>query len=74
MFFPFYKQLDQMDCGSTCLRMIARYYGRRISQQKLRKLCRINREGVSLLGISEAAEKMGFSCHKIALWIACLVS
>lgn len=49
-----------MDCGPTCLRMIAKYYGRNYSLQKLREICRINRDGVSLLGISEAAEKIGF--------------
>ncbi|MBB6503031.1 ATP-binding cassette subfamily B protein [Pedobacter cryoconitis] len=40
--------------------MIAKYYGRNYSLQKLREICRINRDGVSLLGISEAAEKIGF--------------
>lgn len=49
-----------MDCGPTCLRMIAKYYGKNISLQKLRDISGINREGVSLLGISEAAEKIGF--------------
>jgi ATP-binding cassette subfamily B protein len=58
--FTFYKQLDQMDCGPTCLRMVAKHFGRNIKLQTLRKLCQINREGVSLLGISDAAEKIGF--------------
>ncbi len=49
-----------MDCGPTSLRMIAKHYGRNYSLQKLRNLSGINREGVSLLGISEAAEKIGF--------------
>ena len=57
--FPFYKQLDQMDCGATCLRMIARYYGRHYTLQHLRDLCFLDREGVSLLGISDAAEAIG---------------
>lgn len=60
MTFPYFKQLDQMDCGPTCLRMVAKYYGRSISVQTLRNLCEINRQGVSLLGISDAAEKVGF--------------
>jgi ATP-binding cassette subfamily B protein len=59
MQFPFFKQFDQMDCGPTCLRMICKYYGRSLSLQKLRALCQINKEGVSLLGISEAAESIG---------------
>lgn len=58
--FPIYKQPDQMDCGPTCLRMVAKHYGRNFTVQTLRKLCEINREGVSLLGISDAAEKIGF--------------
>ena len=60
MSFPYYKQLDSMDCGPTCLRMIARHYGRSYSLQNLRERCHITREGVSLLGISDAAESIGF--------------
>lgn len=53
-------QLDAMDCGPTCLRMVAKFYGRSYSLQFLRELCHITREGVSLLGISDAAEAIGF--------------
>ncbi|WP_426582188.1 peptidase domain-containing ABC transporter [Mucilaginibacter sp. R-33] len=60
MAFQFYKQPDQMDCGPTCLRMVAKHFGRNFKIQTLRQLCEINREGVSLLGISDAAEKIGF--------------
>ncbi|GAA3977675.1 peptidase domain-containing ABC transporter [Mucilaginibacter dorajii] len=60
MSFPYYKQPDQMDCGPTCLRMISKHYGRNFKLQTLRQLCEINKEGVSLLGISDAAEKIGF--------------
>lgn len=60
MSFIIYKQHDQMDCGPTCLRMVAKHYGRNYTLQKLRDLCQISREGVSLLGISEAAENIGF--------------
>jgi ATP-binding cassette subfamily B protein len=58
--FPFYKQLDAMDCGPTCLRMVAKYHGKNYSLQFLREQSFITREGVSLLGISEAAEHIGF--------------
>ncbi|RFM26700.1 peptidase domain-containing ABC transporter [Deminuibacter soli] len=57
--FHVYRQLDQMDCGPTCLRMIARYYGKHYSLQTLREYSNITREGVSLKGISEAADKIG---------------
>ena len=58
--FPHYRQLDSMDCGPTCLRMIAKYYGRTFSLQTLRERSFITREGVSMLGISDAAESIGF--------------
>ena len=57
--FPHYTQFDAMDCGPTCLRMIAKYYGRHYSLQTLRERCFITREGVSMLGISDAAEYIG---------------
>lgn len=58
--FPHYHQLDSADCGPTCLRMIAKYYGRNYSIQYLRDHAFITREGVSMLGISDAAELIGF--------------
>lgn len=58
--FPHYLQLDAMDCGPTCLRMIACYYGKHYSLQTLRNHSFITREGVSMLGISDAAESIGF--------------
>ena len=58
--FPFYKQPDAKDCGPTCLKIIAKYYGKTLPLQKLRNLSSTNREGSSLLGLSSAAESMGF--------------
>lgn len=57
--FPFYRQLDAMDCGPSCLRMIAKYYGKSFSVQQLRDQSFIQRTGVNMLGISEAAESIG---------------
>jgi ATP-binding cassette subfamily B protein len=57
---PFYKQLDAMDCGPTCLRMVAKHYGKTYSLQYLRSRSFTTREGVSMLGISDAAESIGF--------------
>lgn len=57
--FPFYEQLDSMDCGVACLRMIASYHGRTFDAHPLRVLSKTNTEGVSLLGISQAAEQIG---------------
>ncbi len=56
---PFYQQLDAMDCGATCLRMIARHFGRYYSLEYLRELTYMGKQGVSLLGISDAAEHIG---------------
>jgi len=60
MSFPFTKQPDAMDCGPACLRMICEHHGKRYTLEHLRDNCFIGRDGVSLLGISKAAEKTGF--------------
>ena len=60
MSFPFYNQPDAMDCGPTCIRIIAKYFGRSISLAKLRKLTETTREGSSLRSLADAAEKIGF--------------
>ena len=57
--FPHFRQLDAMDCGPTCLRMIAKHYGKTFSLQSLRDKSHITREGVSMLGIADAAESIG---------------
>lgn len=57
--FPHEHQLDKMDCGPTCLKIIAKYYGKFYSLQFLREKCGITREGVSLSDISYAAETIG---------------
>lgn len=65
--FPFYKQLDSMDCGPTCLRMIAKHYGKSYNLPFLREKCYIDKTGVSLKGISEAAELIGLRTVAIKL-------
>jgi ATP-binding cassette subfamily B protein len=56
----FFKQQDAMDCGATCLQMVAQHYGRSYSLETLRSYSYIGKDGVSLLGISRAAEQIGF--------------
>ena len=74
--FPYYRQLDAMDCGPTCLRMIAKFYGKSYSLQTLRARSFISRNGVSMLGISDAAE---FLCLafcigiRVILWFAMML-
>ena len=60
MSFPFVKQPDAMDCGPACLKMVAGYYKKNFSLESLRKKCFITREGVSFLGLSGAADSLGF--------------
>lgn len=67
MNFIHYLQLDAMDCGPTSLRMIAKFYGKNYSLQTLRERCFITREGVSMLGISDAAEYIGFRTSGIQI-------
>ncbi len=57
--FPLYKQLDAMDCGPTCLRMVAKYYGRSIPLEYLRNKSQYGKQGVSMLGLADAAESIG---------------
>lgn len=72
--FPIYRQLDVVDCGPTCLQMICKYYGRKISLPDLRRRCSISKTGVSLLGISEAAEDIGFQTTGVRVTLPQLVA
>jgi len=56
-----------MDCGPTCLRMVSKHYGKNLSLQTLRDKTQIGKEGVNLLGISEAAEAIGFRTQALKL-------
>jgi ATP-binding cassette subfamily B protein len=58
--FETYRQLDTMDCGPTCLKMVFKYYGKQINLESLKKASQLGKQGISLLGMSEAAEKYGF--------------
>ena len=57
--FPMEYQMDSHDCGPAALKMVVKYYGKYVSLQKLRDLCGITREGVSLKDISTGAEAVG---------------
>jgi len=59
--------MDEMDCGATSLRIIFKYYGKLVSIHKIRKQCQTTKNGVNLLGISEAAEKLGFRTYGVQL-------
>jgi ATP-binding cassette subfamily B protein len=57
--FPHYKQIGQKDCGPTCLKIIAKHYGKTIPIERLRATAETTREGSSIMGLSDAAEAMG---------------
>lgn len=63
----FIPQHDKKDCGAACLAMISNYYGKRYSLDYLRNISFVTREGASLLGISEAAKKIGFNTTAVQL-------
>ncbi len=58
--FPFVRQHDSMQCGIACLQMVCLFYGRHILLAEIERLCHATTEGVSLLGISEAAKSLGY--------------
>ncbi|TXD82440.1 peptidase domain-containing ABC transporter [Subsaximicrobium wynnwilliamsii] len=57
--FPFYKQTESKDCGPTCIKIVAKHYGKIIIIQNLRVLAETTRTGSTLLGLSDAAESIG---------------
>ena len=58
--FHYIKQHDSMNCGIACLQMICAHYGKKYNQDFLSNICYATTEGVSLLGIKDAAVKLGF--------------
>lgn len=63
------RQYDAMDCGPSCLGMISNHYGKEVALNYLREECHITKEGVSLLGIDMAAQKIGFETFSASLSI-----
>lgn len=67
--FPFYQQHDTMQCGITCLQMVCKYQGKEYSLDALSRYCFATTEGVSMLGISEAATGLGLhtTCGRVSM-------
>lgn len=72
--FKFIPQHDQMDCGPACLSMVAKHYGKNYSLNFLRENSFLSRDGVSILGISEAANKIGFETTPVKIEFSQLIS
>lgn len=65
----FIEQHDQTDCGPACLAMVSHKYGKKYSLNHLRDISFLSRDGVSLLGINEAAQQIGFETFPAHLTI-----
>ncbi len=72
--FPFVKQHDQMTCGTTCIMMIAKYYGKYFPSSRLRELAHVDRSGASMANLASAAEQLGFSTRGLKLTYEDLMS
>lgn len=65
--FPFIEQYDEMTCGTTCIMMIAKYYGKNFSSSRLRELAHVDLSGASLANLASAAEQLDFSTRGMKL-------
>lgn len=65
--FHYYHQIEQSDCGVTCLRMVARYFGRKIPVKFLRSRADLSRGGISVRGLKECAESIGMKGYGVKL-------
>ncbi|MDX8554958.1 peptidase domain-containing ABC transporter [Tenacibaculum sp. 1B UA] len=72
--FPFYKQKEIKDCGPTCLKIISKHYGKTIPTKEIRSLSETTRSGSSLLGLSDASEKIGLRSIGVKLSLKALHS
>lgn len=57
--FPNYRQLDNKDCGLTCLQIISKHYGKFFSLQDIRDISSVSKEGLSLYELGLTSERLG---------------
>lgn len=65
-----FQQLEHSDCGITCIRIVARYYGKKVPLKTLRELCDVGRMGISLRDIMECTRKLGFRSEAVKIRLA----
>ncbi|NOY81800.1 MAG: peptide cleavage/export ABC transporter [Kiritimatiellaeota bacterium] len=65
--FPFIRQYDEMTCGTTCLMMISRFYGKNFASARLRELAHVDVSGASLANLATAAEQLGYTTRALKL-------
>ncbi|WP_335973234.1 peptidase domain-containing ABC transporter [Gaetbulibacter jejuensis] len=59
----FTQQHDQSDCGVACLLSLIQFYGGTNNLEKLRELSGTTKQGTTLLGLYQAANKLGFTAQ-----------
>lgn len=67
--YPFFEQQSASDCGAACLVMVARYWGKKFSVNRIRDIANVNADGASLRGLSAAAESIGFNTRPVKVRI-----
>jgi ATP-binding cassette subfamily B protein len=65
--FPFIRQHDEMTCGTTCIMMISKYYGKTFASSRLRDLAHVDLSGSSLANLASAAEQLGYMTRGMKL-------
>lgn len=59
------KQHDITDCGAACLASISAHYGLHLPISKIRQMACTDRKGTNVLGLIEAAQKLGFDVKAV---------
>jgi ATP-binding cassette subfamily B protein len=65
--FPFIQQHDEMTCGTTCIMMISKYYGKIFASSRLREMAHVDLSGSSLANLASAAEQLGYMTRGMKL-------
>lgn len=59
------RQRDLTDCGAACLASVVAWYGLNYPVARIRQLASTDKQGTNLLGLVEAAQKLGLSARAI---------
>jgi ATP-binding cassette subfamily B protein len=66
------KQHDITDCGAACLASIAAYYGLQLPLSRIRQYAFTDKKGTNVLGMIEAAKKLGIEAKGVKGPFECL--
>lgn len=65
--FTCYRQLEHSDCGITCIRMVAKHFGKNISTKYLYSIVDLNRQGMSIGDIVQCCNYIGLESQALRL-------